>query len=372
MVAPVVDAGRSATRVTIRRTFDIDMRPGDWVEVRSKEEILATLDERGRLDGLIFMPEMFAYCGQRFEVFKSAHKTCDTVNKTGGRAIDNTVHLGDLRCDGSSHGGCGAACLIFWKQAWLRPVSVPAAPRVTATRDDGSVSTRIGATEAQVVAACWADGGLDDADLTYTCQATLLPEATTLLPWWHIRQYWRDWRTGNELARTIIAGGVYVVVFNVIRRANRPWIKLGPPLVRLYDAFQRRVGGVPYPRRWGTIPVGERTPAPPPLNLQPGDVVRVKSYDQILATLDTSNRNRGMFFDAEEVPYCGGTYTVRSLVDKIVDERTGKMIALKGNPVILDNVWCMGHYSDRRMFCPRAIYSFWREAWLERVEPSNA
>ena len=52
---------------------------GDWVEVRSKEEILETLDKNGRLDGLPFMPQMFKYCGQRFQVYKRTHKTCDTV-----------------------------------------------------------------------------------------------------------------------------------------------------------------------------------------------------------------------------------------------------------------------------------------------------
>ena len=52
---------------------------GDWVEVRSKDEILATLDENGRLDGLPFMPQLFKWCGQRFQVHKRAHKTCDTV-----------------------------------------------------------------------------------------------------------------------------------------------------------------------------------------------------------------------------------------------------------------------------------------------------
>ena len=51
----------------------------DWVEVRSKEEILATLDSKGQLDGMPFMPEMFAFCGERFQVFKRAHKGCDTV-----------------------------------------------------------------------------------------------------------------------------------------------------------------------------------------------------------------------------------------------------------------------------------------------------
>ena len=74
-----------------------------------------------------------------------------------------------------------------------------------------------------------------------------------------------------------------------------------------------------------------------------------------------------MFFDAEEVPYCGERLTVRHRVDKIVDERTGRMIPIAGNTVVLDGAVCLGHYSDRRMFCPRKIYSFWREVWLERV-----
>ena len=55
------------------------LQAGDWVEVRSKEEILRTLDKQGRLDGLPFMPQMFQYCGKRFRVFKRAHKTCDTI-----------------------------------------------------------------------------------------------------------------------------------------------------------------------------------------------------------------------------------------------------------------------------------------------------
>jgi hypothetical protein len=38
---------------------------GNWVEVRSKEEILRTLDENGQLEGMPFMPEMFAFAGSR-------------------------------------------------------------------------------------------------------------------------------------------------------------------------------------------------------------------------------------------------------------------------------------------------------------------
>src|SRR5262245_16386028 len=53
------------------------LRIGDWVEVRSKTEILETLGPDGRYEGMPFMPEMLQYCGQRLRVHKLAHKTCD-------------------------------------------------------------------------------------------------------------------------------------------------------------------------------------------------------------------------------------------------------------------------------------------------------
>jgi hypothetical protein len=98
----------------------------------------------------------------------------------------------------------------------------------------------------------------------------------------------------------------------------------------------------------------------------------VKSHLQILATLDASNKHRGMYFGAEEVPYCGNNFRVRSPVTKIINEHTGKMIALKGNNVVLDGAWCRARYSDRRMFCPRAVFPIWRELWLERAAPADS
>src|SRR5215475_14523868 len=100
----------------------LGLRAGDWVEVRSAEEILATLDEQGCLDALPFMPEMLQYCGKRFRVFKSAHKTCDTIESHAIRNMANAVHLDGLRCDGEAHGGCQAACTLYWKESWLKPV----------------------------------------------------------------------------------------------------------------------------------------------------------------------------------------------------------------------------------------------------------
>jgi hypothetical protein len=43
------------------------------------------------------------------------------------------------------------------------------------------------------------------------------------------------------------------------------------------------------------------------------------------------------------------------------------MTFLKTPAVILDKVWCQSRYSSCRVFCPRSIYSWWREVWLERV-----
>src|SRR5262245_26507269 len=93
-------------------------KAGDYVEVRSREEILATLDHNGDTEKMPFMPEMLRYCGQRLRVVSVAHKTCDTIGKTGGRKLERAVHLEGVRCDGRGHDGCQAGCLIFWKEQW--------------------------------------------------------------------------------------------------------------------------------------------------------------------------------------------------------------------------------------------------------------
>jgi hypothetical protein len=334
---------------------------GDWVEVLSKEQILQTLDENGCLDGMPFMPEMLAYTGQRFRVFRRAHKTCDTVNRTGGRRVKDAVHLEEGRCSGASHGGCEAGCLIFWKTQWLRQVDGPdgANPRMV-----GPSSAACGVSESGLMAAVRVGGS--DEEPVFRCQATQLPAATTPLKWWNFRQYAEDVTSGNESFVEMLRGATYVFVFNLIKAAARR-TRVQRMAIALYDRIQRLRGGVPYPRKRGRIPVGEKTPVRD-LDLAPGEVVRILSYDDILGTLDENNKNRGLYFDAEEVPFCGKAFRVRSRVTRIIDERSGKMIPIKGKSVILDGVWCKGHYSDRRMYCPRAIYPILRETWLERVE----
>lgn len=339
------------------------LKPGDWVEVKSKEEILSSLDSRGQMEGLPFMPQMFQYCGQKFAVYKRAHKTCDTVNQTGGRRLADAVHL-DLRCDGQVYGGCQAACLIFWKDAWLKPISMRES---TKGESSGGVPGIQSAntprcSEADVWAGAQAKDPNSSNEPRYICQATQLPYYTTRLPWWDLRQYLEDFTSGNVTFGQLVRGLIYANYYNLIQLG----IGLGRPLRWLYDAVQSLRGGIPYPRRGGTIPVNEHTPAGA-LNLQPGELVQVKSYKAILATLDTANKNRGLYFDAEAVPHCGSVHKVRTRLNKFIDEKTGRLVTLNNASIILDGVWCQARYSDCRMFCPRSIYTWWREIWLERL-----
>jgi hypothetical protein len=95
--------------------------------------------------------------------------------------------------------------------------------------------------------------------------------------------------------------------------------------------------------------------------------VRVKDHRAILETIDDRYMNRGLTFGAEMAPYCGGMFRVHSRVDRIIDEKTGKMIRMKNACIILEGVVCQARYNARMLFCPRATYAYWREIWLERV-----
>jgi len=344
------------------------LRVGDWVEVRSKEEILRTLDGNGQLEGMPFMPEMFAFCGQRFQVYRRAHKTCDTVFPVRGRRVDRAIHL-DTRCDGSAHGGCQAGCLIFWKEAWVKPVegSTESNPLISAEALAANRNATVpapGCSEADVFAATQLPTADGDPTI-YACQATRLPYATSDLEWWQFSQYLEDYRSGNVGLWQIVCGATYFVYYWL----SRAGIGVGRPMRWFYDNFYFLWRGAPFPRKTGAIPEGESTPVET-LNLQPGELVRIKPHTEILKTLNTLSRNRGLYFDAEEVPYCGKTYRVLRRVDKIINERTGHMRDMKTPCIVLDAVICRSRYSECRLFCPRSIYAYWREIWLERVAPN--
>jgi hypothetical protein len=339
----------------------VTLKAGTLVEVRSREEILASLDAAGQVERMPFMPEMLGYCGKRFRVSAVAHKTCDSAYKTFGRKLENSVHLEELRCDGSAHGGCQATCLLFWKTAWLKPVDE--ASSAVAAKD--SRSGNAGISEDQLLAAT-VKAGTGSPEPIYSCQATQLYQATTPLPWWDFRQFWRDIYYGNasigRAARVLtVAAFRGLVSFGFGYRFFK-W---------MYGKVHLALNGFPAPSGDGLIPMGKPTP-PCDIGLQPGERVRVRSHEEIRQTLSTGNKNRGMWFDHEMVKFSGHEYRVASRVDRIIDEVSGKMLQMKQPCVVLDKVWCTAEYTSGRLLCRRAVTTYWRENWLERLDDGSA
>lgn len=350
------------------------LRAGDWVRVRCREEILATLDDQGRLGGMPFMPEMLAACGKTLRVFKRAHKACDTIHWSGLRKLDRTVHLENSRCDGSAHGGCQAACMLFWNEAWLEPMAAPDAAHGAPAPAPAPGQRRTTGCSMERLAAAARRGDDPDKGPRYACQATDFLEASRPLKWWDPRQYLEDLRSGNVGPGTMLRGLFYRVTASAVRRSGDLCRRIGlgdaipRALMAFYDAVQRILPrGVPYPRRTGSIPAGQPTPHQDIGDLEPGSRMRVKPYREILSTLDERNKTRGLLFDGEMVPFCEKEFSVRALVSQIIDEHTGYMLRFKTPAVMLEGAFCGSTFSDQRMFCPRSIYAYWRPIWLQPV-----
>lgn len=119
-----------------------------------------------------------------------------------------------------------------------------------------------------------------------------------------------------------------------------------------------RTNGVAYPsaRAGGTV-TGQVLVA--------GQSVRVRSREEIQATLDNWNYLKGCGFMEEMWPYCSTNQRVLKPVRRFVDERDRRLKKVRGI-VFLEGVNCQGTIDYGR--CDRNCYYFWREEWLEKVE----
>jgi hypothetical protein len=309
---------------TMTQTFQGDsvsrkLLPGDLVEVRSEAEIVATLNEKGTLDNLPFMPEMLKFCGKTFRVSAQAFKTC--VDDQEMRQFENTVFLEEARCDGSSHGGCGRACLIFWKEAWLKR--------------SGSAESSNGFHVPKV---CRADlESLAMGDGKFFCQSTEILNASKPLPWWEPKQYLWD------------------------LKYNR--ISIVPFIQSLLIAFYNKLADVCQMKSWRFVAGSAGDFRGQSLNLQPGELVRVKSLSQIKETLDSAGRHQNLLFAPTMMTFCGQVLRVQDRVENIVLEATPRQRKIK-DTVLLEGATCDGIC---HRLCPRQSFLFWRECWLERV-----
>jgi hypothetical protein len=300
------------------------LRPGDLVEVKAPDEIAATLESDGTMDRLPFMPEMLEFCGGRFRVSRRVLTICFSgPGTTRGFRADDVVTLDDVRCSGAAHDGCQKACMIFWREAWLRKV------------EDAALRTQ---PDSASIARLRTGLKVSTGPNIYFCQASELAKATDFLSrWQRLERYLGGLRAGNfssfEMARSLVT-----------------W---------LFWRIRRIFLGV-YPRGTGKPTVGQQ------LNLQPGEWVEVKSVHKIMETLNERGENRGLSFSPYMRLWCGQRCRVKGRIDKIIVDGTGQMRQLR-NTVHLEGSTCGCSYLGFGTGgCSRCEVTYWRESWLQR------
>lgn len=100
-------------------------------------------------------------------------------------------------------------------------------------------------------------------------------------------------------------------------------------------------------------------------HLSAGDIIRVRSEEEIQATLDEWNELKSCKFMDEQKKYCNTIQRVLKPVERFVDERDYRIKKAKGL-VLLEGVICEGTPDYGR--CDRACFYFWRVEWLEKLE----
>ena len=103
-------------------------------------------------------------------------------------------------------------------------------------------------------------------------------------------------------------------------------------------------------------------PVSEPLKI--ADQVRVRSWEEIEATLDPFKELKGCAFLVEMKQFCGTTQRVFQVMERFLDERDYKVKKVKG-VVLLEGVICLGTPVFGR--CDRSCLLFWRQEWLEKI-----
>lgn len=98
--------------------------------------------------------------------------------------------------------------------------------------------------------------------------------------------------------------------------------------------------------------------------LKAGDLVKVRTREEIDSTLDPFKELKGCAFLPEMYKYCGTQQRVLKYMQRFMDERDYKVKKAHG-VILLENIICSG--TPTFGACDRCCFLFWREEWLEKV-----
>lgn len=304
-----------------RRVFGHGLLVGDTVRVKSLAAIRATLDANACLDGLPFMDEMATLCDKTLRVYRVVDKIYDYGRSRLMRRLDNCVLLVDMRCDGSAHAGCEAACYLIWKAAWLDAVAPLPITRPPQQTHEGAIA--------------------ESSDARLSCQYTQLTDASQSM-----RQL-----SLHGLFGPLVVGNVTPSAFLVAAATS------------CFNAFQSWRGGADYPSK--PIPGDDKSIRGE--TLRSGDWVRIKLPAELARAMDRNSKNRGLWFDRDMLKLAGQVYRVRNRIDKIIDINSGRMISMKTPCIALEGVHTSGEFQN---FGEQHDFMYWRETWLNRLTPS--
>ena len=349
-------AGRVASSGGLRHAlarvlYGQSLLVGDTVRVRAAGDPAMRVDADGCTDGLPCMDEQRRFAGQRARVYRVVDKIYDFGRSRQMRRLPDAVLLAGLRCDGRGHGGCEAGCYLLWKGAWLQrvtgvadavggigaqePAQIASATASHATSQDAAQdAARAAAPGARATPA---DASPTPADPVYRCQLTELTDAS-----WPVQRLdhalpLRSWVVGN-----ISAAAAAVAL-----------------ATRAFNTVQQLRGGACFPAMPPRASAGTaaREAAPPEV----GAWVTIRPLAQIAATLDANSKMRGLWFDRDMAKFGGQSFRVRGHVWRIIDVKSGRMIAMKRPCIVLDGVDYTGEFQHGG---EQHEFLYWRSEWL--------
>lgn len=296
---------------------------GEVVRIRTREEILLTLDANSSLDGCLFAGQMLDWCNTTQRVLKVVRCVFDECEYRMYETKYPFYILDGLICDGcvsEFEHVCDHGCQLLWHEEWL---------------EEGS-ENYVFETDESIQC------GIDEKTENTPTESILAPRSCQLKAIDEIKNR-NSWFENIMQYRITI---LWSVKINFIYTLNS--------LSRLFAANQNKYG--------------ENLPSDG--DIRPGDAVRVLGKNELKTILDAGNKYKGCQFVPEMFQFCDKEFVVLKTVKYFFDERQKRMCRCN-DIYLLSGVMCSGRRRAFSIPCDRSCFYFWHKHWLRKIHGTN-
>ncbi len=95
---------------------------GEMVRVKSRDSVLESTGLTHKLDGCLFMEQMWNYCGKTYQVLKVINSLFNERMKRTVKPRATLYILDNLICEGITDNfsfKCDHSCFLLWHEQWL-------------------------------------------------------------------------------------------------------------------------------------------------------------------------------------------------------------------------------------------------------------